>query len=147
MLILLLVVGGAYLQFQWMQRAREAGAENIMPSPFAEKLQKWMLMKKGLEPGAPGATAPGGAEKIVCDTCLGTGTYLPDTCAPSLCPVCLVVGFPMTRRLDPADHLCPLCAGMGRVSADGEVGVCPRCGGRGLVRSPAPDAAAAPVED
>lgn len=146
--ILLLVVGGAYLQFKWMQQARKNSAEAIMQPAFAEKLQQWMLMKKGL---APGDSMAGGsaAEQIPCETCLGTGTFVPDTGVPTMCPICLGVGFHMIRRMDPGDRICPLCAGMGRVQRPdtGEVDTCPRCSGRGLVHSPAAAESAPPAED
>lgn len=134
--ILLLVIGGAILQFKWMQQARDSGATDIVPSAFAEKLQQWMLMKKGLDPGQAYSGGPA-AERITCETCLGTGTYLPENGVPTMCPICLGVGFHMIRRLDSADRICPLCAGMGRVQRPdtGEVATCPRCDGRGLVRS------------
>ena len=150
MVIALLIVGGGILQFDWMQRARQAaGSGDIVSNPLAEKLGRWMLDKRGLSAAGAGAglEAPG-VEKIMCETCLGTGE-VPDTDGnPVMCPICQGVGFRMIRRMDPADRLCPLCAGMGRVELPdtGEVTTCPRCNGRGLVRSNSP-AAPAPEDN
>ena len=144
--IALLVIGGAILQFDWMQRARQAaGSGDIVSNPLAEKLGRWMLDKRGLSgPGAVGDLQAPGVEKIMCETCLGTGEAPGADGRPGICPICQGVGFRMIRRFDSADRLCPLCAGMGRVEMPdtGEVANCPRCDGRGLVR--AASAAAAP---
>jgi hypothetical protein len=137
-LILLLVLGGGLLQFQWMQHIRETGKTDMVPNVLAEKLSRWMMQKSGipLEDSALSSDAQG-IEKIVCETCMGTGRVLSGPGEKEICPICLGVGFHMVRRFDPADRICPLCAGMGRVERPdtGEVAVCPRCNGRGLVRS------------
>lgn len=134
--IFLLVLVGFILQFQWMDRMKESGSTDVVPQAFAEKLKVWMLRKKGMEPDTLSTEAKA-AEEIPCRTCMGSGTILTPEGERLICPICLGVGFHMVRRFDPADHLCPLCAGMGRVEwpDTGEVGTCPRCGGRGLVRS------------
>lgn len=143
MVITLLVIGGGILQFDWMQRARRAaGSEDLISNPVADKIGRWMLEKRGLGPGGGGdvlgglAEAPG-VERIICETCMGTGEAPAVDGMPGICPVCQGVGFRMIRRFDAADRLCPLCAGMGRVELPdtGVVDTCPRCGGRGLVRS------------
>lgn len=153
MVITLLVIGGGILQFNWMQRARRAaGSEDLISNPVADKIGRWMLEKRGLGPGAAssfggGAEAPG-IERIICETCMGTGEAPPAGGAPGICPICQGVGFRMIRRFDAADRLCPLCAGMGRVELPdtGVVDTCPRCAGRGLVRSQ-PEAEAPPPGD
>ena len=136
-LILILVVGGGLLQFHWMQNARKA---NTVPDAFAEKLARWMMLKKGLTPEEAGLdSGVPGAEKLPCQNCLETGSVLADGGGREICPVCLGVGFHLIRRLDSADRICPNCAGMGRTQkpGTGEYGTCPRCDGRGLVRPPA----------
>jgi hypothetical protein len=138
LLVALLVVGGGILQYQWMQRVRQAGADDVVPPAFAEQIGRWMLAGKGLAPDG-GAISPNtaGAEKIICEHCMGSGSALSDLGERSICPICQGVGFHMIRRFDPADRICPFCSGMGRVELPdtGEVGTCPRCDGRGLVRS------------
>jgi hypothetical protein len=137
-LIALLVVGGGVLQYQWMQRVRQQGATEVVPPAFAEQIGRWMLAGKGLAPDG-GSLAPSadGAEKIICENCMGSGNVLSELGERSICPICQGVGFHMIRRFDPADRICPFCSGMGRVELPdtGEVGTCPRCDGRGLVRS------------
>lgn len=140
-LVVLFVLLGFILQFKWMERAREKGATDIIPSGFANKLSHWMLQKKGLDPDSGEA---GGVKKIPCETCLGSGIHLADGGAEEICPICQGVGFRMIRFMNPADRICPNCAGMGRFadSDTGAVGTCPRCDGRGVIRSPAaPDSA------
>ena len=146
-LLALLVVAGFLLQANWMQRAREKPASDLVaPGGFADKLGRWMMMKKGVDPatvsGAPGV------ETIECGFCMGTGHVLSDESRKTICPVCQGVGSRLIRYLDESDRICPNCVGMGRAEdvETGVVGVCPRCGGRGLVRRPAPDASA-PAEN
>lgn len=141
-LIVLLVLLGLALQSQWMDRAKKKGSTDIVPQGFAERLSNWMMYKKGLVP--EGDVVSGGAEKVVCGTCMGGGTVMSGAGAKEMCPICQGVGFRMVRRLDPADRLCPFCGGMGRVEIPdaGKVGTCPRCDGRGLVRRAAPADAA-----
>lgn len=133
-LALLIIVGGAILQFNWMKHAKQ---EDVVSNAFVEKLGEWMLHQKGLAPEKPGEAL--GIETIACEYCLGTGSVLGEDGAKSLCPICLGVGSHVIRRFDPADRICPLCAGMGRTRLpdSAEYGTCPRCGGRGLVRSQA----------
>ena len=141
-LIVILIIGGGILQFNWMQKVRETGAADVMPQPLAEKLSQWMMAKMGI-PREGGAAGEPGVEKIVCESCMGTGAALSAEGQKSMCPVCQGVGFRMIRRLDPADRICPHCAGMGRTELPGGgVGTCPRCDGRGLVRRPAESAPA-----
>ena len=133
-LILILVVGGGLMQFHWMQTARKA---NTVPDAFAEKLARWMMLKKGLSPEEVGLeTGAPGVEKLPCQNCLETGSVLADGGGREICPVCLGVGFHLIRRLDSAERICPNCAGMGRALQPdtGKYGTCPRCDGRGLVR-------------
>ena len=146
-LMALLVVAGFLLQANWMQRAREKPASDlVVPGGFADKLGRWMMMKKGVDPTAVSG-APG-VETIECGFCMGTGHVLSDESRKAICPVCQGVGSRLIRRLDENDRICPFCAGMGRAELPdtGEIGTCPRCGGRGLVRSQAP-ADSAPAEN
>lgn len=139
----LLVVAGFFLQLNWMQQARKRSAPEMgMPGGFADKLGRWMLMKRGVDPAA--ATGVPGVETIECEYCLGTGHILSPSGQKMICPVCQGVGSRLIRRLDEYDRICPLCAGMGRTELPdtGEIGTCPRCGGRGLIRSQVPDAPA-----
>lgn len=146
-LMFLLVVAGFILQMHWLQTARERKVSEAAPGSFSEKLGRWMLMQKGVADGATGSGAPG-VETIECDRCLGTGSTLSDEGKRDLCPICLGVGSRLIRRLDPADYQCPACGGMGRMEwpDTGEVGVCPRCQGRGLIRAAAPADEPAPAE-
>ena len=136
-LILVLVIVGFVLQFQWMQHVRESGAKGIVPNTFAEKLTRWMLQKKGVPLEETDVQQTAGAEKIVCGNCMGTGSILTPGDTKEICPICQGVGFHMVRRFDPADRICPFCGGMGRVFLPdtGLAGTCPRCDGRGLIRS------------
>ncbi len=138
---LLIIVGGAILQFNWMKHAKQ---EDVVSNAFVEKLGAWMLHQKGLSPDQPSGGAQV-AETIACENCFGTGSVLGEDGAKTLCPICLGVGSHAIRRFDPADRICPLCAGMGRTRLpdSGAYGTCPRCDGRGLVRSPAADVPAA----
>ena len=142
-LVVLFVLVGFVLQFRWMERARERGATDIVPSGFANKLSLWMLHKKGLSPES-GSGETSGAEKIFCETCMGSGIRFSEGGKEEICPVCQGVGFRMVRRFDPADRKCLACGGMGRVifPDTGAAGTCPRCDGRGLVRSHAGEDAA-----
>jgi hypothetical protein len=137
-LIALLVLVAFIVQFKWMQHAKETGAISLDSQGLASKLSLWMLQKKGLDAEA-GAVDISGAQKIACETCMGTGSVLSGKGEKEICPICLGVGFHMVRRFDPSDRICPFCVGMGRaVMPDtGAVDTCPRCGGRGLVRSQA----------
>ena len=146
-LMALLVVAGFILQANWMQRAREKPASDLVtPGGFADKLGRWMMMKKGVDPraisGAPGV------ETVECSFCMGTGNVLSDQSRKTMCPVCQGVGSRLIRYLDESDRICPNCVGMGRAEdvETGVVDVCPRCGGRGLVRRPAPSDSA-PAEN
>lgn len=131
-----MVLGGIVLQSRWMQGVREKKDVSILPQSMADKVSRWMLEKKGLDPTTLLPDAPG-VEKIHCETCMGSGQVSGDTGERTICPVCQGVGFRMIRRFDAADKICPNCAGMGRteLQATGLVGVCPRCDGRGLVHS------------
>ncbi len=132
----LLVVAGFFLQLNWMQQARKKTAPDmVMPGGFADKLGRWMLMKRGMDPNA--VTGAPGVETIECGYCLGTGHVLSDESRQAICPICQGVGSRLIRRLDEYDRICPLCAGMGRTELPdtGRIDTCPRCGGRGLVRS------------
>ena len=136
-LIFLMVLGGFLLQSRWMQGVRERKDSNLVPQGMADKIGRWMLEKRGMDPNVLRAGDPG-VERIDCETCLGTGEIFGEAGGRSICPICQGVGFRMIRRFDAAEKICPNCAGMGRTESleTGEVGVCPRCGGRGLVRSP-----------
>ena len=142
-LIALLVVIGFILQLQWMRHARKEGAEALAPNALASKISQWMLETKTTKTGAVTMDA-GGAEKIPCEACLGTGTVLSSGDSKEICPICLGVGFHMVRRFDPAERICPACGGMGRLEMPdtGAVETCPRCAGRGLIRSQMPPAGA-----
>lgn len=139
-LVVLFVLAGMILQSLWMRQVREEEAADIIPQSFAEKLNRWMLQKKGLAP-EPAAGEARGLEKIDCNACMGTGTALAGDGRKDMCPICQGVGFRMVRRFDPADRICPACGGMGRMEmpGTGAVDTCPRCAGRGLILSrPAP---------
>lgn len=145
-LILAMVLGGFALQSRWMKEVQEKKDIDILPQSLADKVSRWMLEKKGIDPGTLQAGEPG-IKKIHCETCLGTGKILGEDGGAAICPVCQGVGFHMIRRFDEADKICPNCAGMGRaLLADrSAVGVCPRCDGRGLIHSQAAaDATASP---
>jgi hypothetical protein len=139
LLIVAMVLVAFVLQYHWMQRVRELGADGIAPNTFAEKLSRWMLHKRGVSLDDPAVLGQIGTERIPCETCGQTGTLFSEAGAPVPCPICLGVGFRMIRRFDAADYICPACAGMGRVEMPdtGVVDTCPRCGGRGLVQSTA----------
>ena len=146
-LMALVVVAGFFLQLNWMQQARKKTAPDlVVPGGFADKLGRWMLMKKGVDPnsmsGAPGV------ETIECGFCMGTGNLLSDESRETICPICQGVGSRLIRRLDENDRICPFCGGMGRAKLPdtGQFDTCPRCGGRGLVRRP-PPADSAPGEN
>ena len=141
-LMVLVVVGGFFLQLNWLQRAKQDPA-NVAPNAFADKLGHWMLQTHGGENGGAAPAGAPGLENVECGNCLGTGHVLSETGGKAICPICQGVGYRLIRRFDAADRICPMCAGMGRVqlSPDGEVGTCPRCEGRGLIR----DKAAAPA--
>lgn len=144
LLIVAMVVIAFVLQYNWMQQIRQTGAEGIAPNTLAEKLSRWMLQKRGIATDDPAVYGQVGTERVLCETCMGTGAILPESGAPIPCAICQGVGFRMIRRFDAADRICPACAGMGRVEMPdtGIVGTCPRCDGRGLVQS----TAAPPVE-
>lgn len=143
--MVLFVLLGFVLQFRWMEQAKKKGMTDVMPAGFASKLSRWMMSKKGISPDSLEAS---GAEKISCETCMGSGIRMVDDGQEGICLICQGVGFRMVRRFDPADRICTACGGMGRLRLpdSGEVGTCPRCDGRGLIRSPA-QSAAAPNED
>lgn len=130
-----MVLGGFVLQSRWMQGVREKKDASILPQSMADKVGRWMLEKRGLDPGMLRTDAPG-VEKILCETCMGSGETIGET-GRSICPICQGVGFRMIRRFDAAEKICPNCAGMGRAESPetGAVDVCPRCNGRGLVRT------------
>jgi len=135
--IFLLVVVGFFMQFHWMNQVRESGnTDSVVSGEFASRLRDWMLRKKGL-PSDTLSTEAQSAEKIPCETCMGSGTFLSPDGEREICPICLGVGFHMIRRFDPEERLCPFCSGMGRAfSLDtGEAETCPRCKGRGLILS------------
>lgn len=119
-----------------MQHAKETGAIHLDSQGLASKLSLWMLQKKGLDEKS-GSMDEAGIEKIVCGTCMGSGTTPSADGRKAVCRICQGVGFHMIRRFDPADRFCPACGGMGRVEMpdSGEVGNCPRCDGSGLIRS------------
>ncbi|HAL92072.1 MAG TPA: hypothetical protein DCM68_03505 [Verrucomicrobia bacterium] len=135
-LIFLFVVLGFVLQFNWMQGVKEKKAEEFAPQGLADKISRWMLQKRGLDPDMLSEGQPG-VDKINCAICMGTGRVLGQPGEKAICPICQGVGFRMIRRFDAADRICPFCSGMGRVELPdtGVVGTCPRCDGRGLVRS------------
>lgn len=136
-LILLMMAVAFVLQFHWMQKVRQAGPDRIMPNSFAEKLSRWMLMKRGI-PLSDGLTAgQPGVEKINCGACAGTGIRMTEDGEMAPCGICHGVGSRMIRRFSAEDYQCPACAGMGRVHVpeSGEIVTCPRCGGRGLILS------------
>lgn len=136
--IVLLIIGGAFLQFHWMQSAREAARSGeIISNPVAEWIGRWMLEKRGLGAGPGGMPIAPGVERVDCPACLGTGKTPAVGGAPGICAICQGVGFRMIRRFEAAEKLCPLCAGMGRVERPdtGQLDTCPRCGGRGLVQT------------
>ncbi len=135
--MVLLVVAGFFLQMDWIQRIKKQSASDIAPNALADKLGQWMLQTKGIEPGSV-AGAPG-VETIECGNCMGTGNVLSDEGKKRICPICQGVGSRLIRYLDSSDRICPNCVGMGRAEDPdtGEVGTCPRCGGRGLIRSQA----------
>ena len=142
-LLVLLVVAGFFLQLNWMQHVPKRQAdEMVAPGGFADKLGRWMLMKKGMDPAAISGSP--GVETIECGNCMGTGNVLSTESRKTICPICLGVGSRLIRRIDENDRICPLCAGMGRAESPdtGEVVTCPRCQGRGLIRSSAPHGAA-----
>jgi hypothetical protein len=141
-LIAILVVIGFFLQLQWMKAVRQKGAAEIAPNALAEKISLWMLENKEREPTSI-VEDTGGAEKIMCEACMGTGTVLSGSGPKEICPICQGVGFHMIRRFDPADRICPACGGMGRLQMPdtGVVDTCPRCAGRGLIRGQAKPAA------
>lgn len=136
-LVILVAVIAVVLQTSWMDRIKRTGGKDVVPPAFAEKLSRWMLKSKGLDPESLAALNAQGVEKIQCETCLGTGNSLSAAGRKDICPICLGVGFHVIRRLDPADRICPACSGMGRTELPdtGQVGTCPRCGGRGLIRT------------
>ena len=135
MVLAVFVVVGSVLQFNWMQEARKNASTDTLPPGFAKKISQWMLQKKGIavEEAEPGF---GEAEKIVCESCQGSGYRSSGGHEKEMCPICQGVGFRMIRRLDASDRKCPACGGMGRVEFydTGNVGTCPRCDGRGLIR-------------
>ena len=137
-LMALVVVGGFFLQLNWMQRAKREGAVDMAPNALADKLGQWMLEKRGGESRASeaSATVAPGVETKKCFNCQGMGYIFTADGQREICPICQGVGSHLVRYLDSADELCPGCAGMGRavLSDTGEVGTCPRCGGRGLIR-------------
>ena len=51
-MIILFLVAGFILQFNWIQRTREQQAAELAPGSFADKLGRWMLEKKGLDADA-----------------------------------------------------------------------------------------------
>ena len=132
--ILLLVLGGGYLQFQWMDKAHKP---DVVPNVLAEKVGRWMMQKRGISPHDETLTSSVAAtERVPCETCMGSGKALASG-GKEICPICLGVGFHTIRRFDSTDRICPYCAGMGRAAMPdtGEVGSCPRCQGRGLVQT------------
>ena len=133
----LVVVAGFFLQLNWMQRIRQRDLSEVAPNSMASKLGQWMLRQKGVESDAS-LRAPG-IETIECENCQGTGSILSEEGFQGVCPICQGVGSRLVRRLDSSEYVCPACVGMGRVELPdtGEVGTCPRCGGRGLIRNPA----------
>lgn len=141
-LIFFLVVVGATLQWNWMQKVRKDGAQVVVTDGFAAKLSRWMLAKRGIHVDEPVNWGESAAERIVCESCGGTGRSLIKDGTIGPCPICQGVGFRMIRRFSPDENLCPFCVGMGRaVMPDtGEITTCPRCDGRGLVDTAAPAA-------
>ena len=142
-LILLLVVIGAALQWNWMQRVRRDGAESVVTHSFAEKLSRWMLAKRGIHLEEDAAAGESGTERILCETCGGSGQMLGPDGAIVPCPICPGVGSGLVRKFSPDENICPFCVGMGRAFLPGtrEVVICPRCNGRGLIGpAAAPDA-------
>lgn len=143
-LLIAMILGGFALQSRWMKHVQDQKDVSILSPGLADKVSRWMLEKKGMDPGALRFDEPG-VEKINCETCLGTGKVMGAEGGPVICPICQGVGFHMIRRFDAADRICPNCAGMGRTERldTGAVGVCPRCDGRGLIHSQAAADAAA----
>ncbi len=135
MILVLFVVLGFVLQFNWMQHAKKNASTETLPPGFAKKISQWMLQKKGITL-EDAALDSGEAEQIICETCQGSGFRPSRGDEKEMCPICQGVGFRMIRRLDVTDHTCPACGGMGRVEFydTGNVGTCPRCDGRGLIR-------------
>ena len=135
LILVLFVVAGFVLQFHWMQEAKKNASTDTLPPGFSKKISQWMLQKKGIALEDAGLDSAD-AEKIVCETCLGSGFHAASGDEKEMCPICQGVGFRMIRRIDAADRKCPACGGMGRVEFfdTGKVGTCPRCDGRGLVR-------------
>ena len=135
MALMVFVVVGAVLQAHWMQEAKNNASTDTLPPGFTKKISQWMLQKKGIALEDAGMNS-GEAEKIVCESCLGSGFRSSGGSEKEMCPICQGVGFRMIRRLDASDHMCTACGGMGRVEFydTGNVGTCPRCDGRGLIR-------------
>ncbi len=135
MILVVFVVVGFVLQYNWMQEAKKNASTDTLPPGFSKKISQWMLQKKGIAL-EDAALDSGEAEKIVCETCLGSGLRSTSGDEKEMCAICQGVGFRMIRRLDAADRTCPACGGMGRVEFydTGKVGTCPRCDGRGLIR-------------
>ncbi|MDD4342446.1 MAG: hypothetical protein PHO14_09485 [Kiritimatiellae bacterium] len=146
-LIFFLVVAGAALQWNWMKSARRDEAQVVVSDGFAAKISRWMLARRGIYPDDATHWDESGVERIVCESCGGTGRSLLEAGTIGPCPICQGVGYRMIRRFGPDEHLCPFCVGMGRaVMPDtGEITTCPRCNGRGLVAAEGPAAEPVPV--
>jgi hypothetical protein len=147
LLIVAMVLVAFVLQYHWMQRVRESGADGIAPNTFAEKLSRWMLHKRGVSLDDPAVLGQIGTERIPCETCGGSGQeFGPDGTIGS-CPICQGVGFGLVRKFSPDENICPFCVGMGRaIQPDTrEVVICPRCKGRGLI-GPAAAPSSPPAE-
>lgn len=144
--MVLVVVGGFFLQLNWIQRTKREGAADLAPNAIADRLGKWMLEQRGGDAAVSAPVNAPGVQTITCFNCQGMGYIFTADGQREMCPICQGVGSHLVRHLDPADELCPGCAGMGRtILADtGEAVTCPRCNGRGLIRRPAADSAPAP---
>lgn len=139
-LILILVVVGATLQWNWMKQVRQDKTDVIVTDGFAGKLSRWMLARRGIHLDDPVNWTETDAERILCESCGGMGRSLREDGTIGPCPICQGVGFRMIRRFSPDENLCPFCVGMGRavLPDTGEIATCPRCDGRGLVHTTPP---------
>jgi len=132
--IFLIILIGFVLQFQWMTRMQETGSTDVVPQIFAQKLEAYMLQKKGLPPDMLSTEAKA-VEQVPCPYCMEGGTIITPEGERAICPICQGVGYNVIRRFDPAEKYCPACGGMGREESleTGVISTCARCQGRGLI--------------
>ncbi len=105
------------------------------------QMQWWSAQRETMFPQASVKT-------LDCPHCNGVGLFISEgTTNRVLCAICFGVGNHRVRVRPPAEHVCIVCSGMGRIY-DPETAVarfCQRCGGRGAIRESASADAEAPI--